>query len=127
MKLNKYLIAGLSLAGLGGGLALAQVVAPQVTSIGSTDLIQVIPRGQPSAQSQYASAALLGNYVQAEAGMQLSERERNTRGSMIEVGDVSDTVGSPSQVRGGAGREERDVQTRGIRGLWHCRTQRQNL
>jgi hypothetical protein len=68
MKLNKYLIAGLSLAGLGGSLALAQVVAPQVTSIGSTDLIQVIPRGQPSAQSQYASAALLGNYSPTLAG-----------------------------------------------------------
>lgn len=37
-------------------LALAQVITvPVVQSLGPTDLVQVIPQGQPSAQSVYAS------------------------------------------------------------------------
>lgn len=52
------------------GLALSQAISPipQVTSIGSTDLFQDVVGGQPSAQSKYASSALLGNYSAALAG-----------------------------------------------------------
>lgn len=46
-----------------GGAVLAQTISvPQVQSIGPNDLFQDIAGGQPSAQSVYASAALLGNY-----------------------------------------------------------------
>lgn len=43
-------------------LSAAQTVtAPQVTTVNPTaDLLQIIPRGQPSAQSKYVTPALLG-------------------------------------------------------------------
>lgn len=48
--------AGLLLA----GLAIAQTVTiPSPTSMGSTDRIQVIPKGQPSAQSVYGTLTQL--------------------------------------------------------------------
>lgn len=41
-----------------GGIALAQVSSPQVSTIHpTTDLVQVVPNGQPSAQSVYATPA----------------------------------------------------------------------
>lgn len=53
------------LAGFAMTAALAQTInVPQVTSIGATDLFQDIVGGQPSAQSKYAPALLLGNYSQ---------------------------------------------------------------
>ncbi len=62
------LAAGLALA-LPGVFAIAQTITvPQVQSIGPTDLIQIIPRGQPSAQSQYAIAGLIGNYSETLGG-----------------------------------------------------------
>jgi hypothetical protein len=57
-----------------GALALAapaltqSISVPQVTGINAADLFQVIPNGQPSAQSQYAPATLLGNYSQTLPG-----------------------------------------------------------
>lgn len=57
------LIAAALVAGFGLSAALAQVIPiPQVTSIGASDLFQDVVNGVPNAQSQYASAALLGNY-----------------------------------------------------------------
>lgn len=62
MKFKKYLLAATVLLAF-GGIASAQVpVVPQVQSIGPNDLFQDIPNGLPSAQSVYASGALLGNY-----------------------------------------------------------------
>jgi hypothetical protein len=52
----------------------AQISVPQVQSIGANDLFQDIVGGQPSAQSQYAPAQLLGNYSQT-----LSATTRRTR------------------------------------------------
>lgn len=49
------LIAGAALAAFAASLAVAQTISvPKVAIIGSTDLIQVIPGGAPSAQSKYA-------------------------------------------------------------------------
>lgn len=57
------------LAGFGLSVAFAQTISvPQVQSIGSSDLFQDIVGGQPSAQSRYAPAALLGNYGATLAG-----------------------------------------------------------
>lgn len=67
MKLKALLIGGaLALAAIAG--AIAQPTIRQVTSISSTDLIQVIPGGAPSAQSVYAPGSLFGNYSQTLAG-----------------------------------------------------------
>lgn len=64
MKFTKTRVAVLAaVAGFAISAALAQSVSvPQVTSIGTNDLFQDIVNGQPSAQSFYASSALLGNY-----------------------------------------------------------------
>ncbi len=69
MKL-KYL-AGLAIAALlaiGSVAAIAQVTVPQVTKINPTDLFQDVVNGQPSAQSQYASALTLAGYTDALDG-----------------------------------------------------------
>lgn len=42
-----------------GGIALAQVPVPNPSSMGISDLVQVIPNGQPSAQSVYATLTQL--------------------------------------------------------------------
>lgn len=62
--MKKVLALGLSVIALGlaAGVGIAQITVPQVQSIGSTDLIQVIVAGQPTVQSTYASALLVGNY-----------------------------------------------------------------
>ena len=54
MRLNKTFLAA-ALAGVAfAGLAYAQaIVTGTVTIVNPTDLIQVVPLGQPSAQSQY--------------------------------------------------------------------------
>lgn len=67
MKLKKLLIGTAALLGL-AGLALAQPTITQVPQINSTDLIQIIVNGNPTAQSQFASASLLGNYSQSLVG-----------------------------------------------------------
>lgn len=60
---KRYLIGLAAVAGFAVSAALAQQIqVPQVTSIGPNDLFQDVVSGQPSAQSYYASAALLGNY-----------------------------------------------------------------
>ncbi len=60
LTLRNTLIAG-AIAFLGiTGLALSQS-APQVSVLHPTDLIQVIPFGQPSAQSFYATPPLITN------------------------------------------------------------------
>ena len=64
--MKKSLYASLGAVAI-GALALTGVLAqtisvPQVTSIQSTDLFQDIAGGQPTAQSVYAPAPMLGNY-----------------------------------------------------------------
>lgn len=57
------LIAAALVAGFAISAALAQSIqVPMVTAIGPNDIFQDIVGGQPSAQSQYVSSALLGNY-----------------------------------------------------------------
>lgn len=54
---TRYLIALGVVALFGLGAAGAQISpVPQVQSIGQTDLVQVVPQGQPTAQSQYIVA-----------------------------------------------------------------------
>src|SRR5262249_53171477 len=63
------LIAGaIAALGLSAYVAAQQVAVPQGQSIGSSDLIHIIPNGQPSAQNVYASSALFGNYSATLAG-----------------------------------------------------------
>lgn len=68
MKKLLALGAGLVALGLSASVGIAQFTntpsgsVPQVQSIGSTDLFQDVVAGQPSAQSFYAPASLLGNY-----------------------------------------------------------------
>jgi hypothetical protein len=62
MRFKKTLIAG----GVGflalTGIALSQIiVVPLLTTLRQTDIIQVIPSGQPTAQSQYALVPLVTN------------------------------------------------------------------
>lgn len=52
-KMKAFLIAGAAAFAFGAA-AIAQVI-PQVQIINPNDLIQVIPRGQPSAQNRYAT------------------------------------------------------------------------
>jgi hypothetical protein len=54
----KKILIGAVLGALAiGGYAVAQVIpVPQVPALGQTDLVQIIPRGAPSAQSVYAPA-----------------------------------------------------------------------
>lgn len=57
MKFKYPLIgAGIAFLALAGAVH-SQVPLPQVTIINPTDLIQVVPLGQPSAQSRYATPA----------------------------------------------------------------------
>lgn len=65
MKLKNKIIAGFAAGALvlGGGLAVAQVVLPQVTAINSGDLFQDIPNGFPQATNIYASAAQLRGWL----------------------------------------------------------------
>lgn len=57
-KRLKYLAIATGAGFLGlSAVVLAQVNAPQVSIINPTDLIQIIPLGQPSAQSKYATPA----------------------------------------------------------------------
>lgn len=59
---RKSLIAAAAvLLGFGGAVIAQSVSVPQVSSINTTDLIQVVPRGQPSAQSVYSTPALLNS------------------------------------------------------------------
>lgn len=62
MRLSKLklslIAAGVGFLGLSTAV-LSQVFAPTVSIINPTDLIQIIPLGSPSAQSQYVSPALL--------------------------------------------------------------------
>lgn len=63
MKFRKSWLLG-SAAGalaLAGGLAIAQVVLPQVVSLGQGDLVQVIPNGQAHVGNQYAPAGMIGS------------------------------------------------------------------
>ena len=63
MKFKKSLLAGAAAVILGiGGLALAQPVITYVQGINANDAFLDIVNGVPQSQSQYASAALLGNY-----------------------------------------------------------------
>lgn len=53
-----YLIAAALVAGFSLSAALAQVIPiPGVSIINPTDLIQIVPKGVPQAQSQYANPA----------------------------------------------------------------------
>lgn len=62
MKKSRILAFGaLSLV---GGVALAQVIAiPYVTSMGTTDAVQIIKSGVPTAQSTYASLLQFQAYI----------------------------------------------------------------
>lgn len=56
MALKRILLGAVAALALAGA-ALAQVITvPQVQSLGQTDLVQVIPQGIPTAQSQYIPA-----------------------------------------------------------------------
>lgn len=60
MTIKQYLGAFLLAAAvcLGGAAVIAQVIpVPQVATVGTTDLIQIIPNGQPTAQSVYTTPA----------------------------------------------------------------------
>lgn len=58
--MKKSLIALAVLGLIGSGAALAQVnTLPVVPTIGTSDLIQIVPGGQPTPQSQFASAAAI--------------------------------------------------------------------
>ena len=62
MKFKKTLIG----AGLGflafAGIAISQpIIVPTLSTLGQTDIMQVIPKGQPKAQSQYALVPLVTN------------------------------------------------------------------
>lgn len=64
-----WLFGALGLLGLGAVAAYAQSVpVPLVTNIGPNDVFPDIVGGQPSAQSFYAPAALLGNYSASIGG-----------------------------------------------------------
>lgn len=66
MTIKKYLGAFLLAAAvcLGGAAVIAQVIpVPQVPTVGTTDLIQIIPRGQPTAQSVYATPQQINGVV----------------------------------------------------------------
>jgi hypothetical protein len=54
-----YAIAGAAALALLGAVAIAQVQIPTPQSMGVNDRIQVIPNGQPSAQSVYANLTQL--------------------------------------------------------------------
>lgn len=47
------MIAGVLALGVVGGIALAQIVVPQQPTIGPSDLIQIVPNGQPQPNSVY--------------------------------------------------------------------------
>lgn len=67
--MKKFAIAGILSAVLLAGAALAQVATlPIVSSIGASDLIQIVPGGQPSPQSQFVSPQAIAGvpgYVKA--------------------------------------------------------------
>jgi len=103
MKLTH--LAGLAIAALltlGAAVADAQTL-PQVTSINPTDLIQVIPRGVPSAGNQYASTTQLAGFgisaatkinalIGGDAGTNLFQRA--TTGSSV---TTTITYGGPDR------------------------------
>lgn len=61
MKLSKsWLFGGAAALALAGGVAVAQVSLPLLAAMGQTDLVQVIPAGQPHAGNQYVPAGELG-------------------------------------------------------------------
>lgn len=61
--MNRKLLLALAVAaGFAASAAFAQVIpVPTVSIINTNDLVQVVPRGVPSAQSQYATPAQLNN------------------------------------------------------------------
>ena len=59
MKKHIVLTGLAALAGV--GYAFAQVTLPQVSAVGSSDLVQIIPGGTPVLGNQYVSASLLAN------------------------------------------------------------------
>ena len=58
-KMLRGAVAALALVGAAGFAQAQTYPPPQVTSVGSTDLIQIIPRGVPTAGNQYVSASTL--------------------------------------------------------------------
>ena len=55
-KTRTALLAAVCAVGLAGGVAIAQTIAvPTVTSMGITDIMQVVKGGVPSAQSTYTT------------------------------------------------------------------------
>lgn len=61
--MRRRILIALGLLGFGAAVAvMAQpIVIPFVSTINPSDAIQIIPRGQPSAQNQYSSPALITN------------------------------------------------------------------
>ncbi len=60
----KKILGALGALLLLAGLAIAQVTTvPRVTSIGTTDLVQIIPNGAPQAGNVYASALQLQSWL----------------------------------------------------------------
>ncbi|MEI6281981.1 MAG: hypothetical protein WCP82_04590 [Alphaproteobacteria bacterium] len=65
-KTRTALLAAVCAVGLAGGVAIAQTIAvPTVTSMGITDIMQVVKGGVPSAQSTYATLLQLRNFILA--------------------------------------------------------------
>lgn len=103
--MKKRILLATGIAGALAFTAYAQVTVPQVQTIGSTDLIQVIPGGQPTPQNYYATSNLLGNYgatltgnnpenllIGGDAGTNLWQR--GTTGSSV---TTTTTYGGPDR------------------------------
>lgn len=65
--LKRLALAAIAALGLVGVVVAQVIVVPQVQSIGQADLVQVIPNGQPSSQSQYATAGAVAGVLQYSA------------------------------------------------------------
>jgi len=57
--MKKTIIALAAVLSFGVVAAIAQVATPKVVSVGTADLIPVVPNGQPSARTSYATAAAI--------------------------------------------------------------------
>jgi len=62
MKL-RFLLFGFAAASLLSFPALAQVTLPEVSSVTTGDLVQVIPNGVPTAQSKFADMSVIKTYT----------------------------------------------------------------
>lgn len=74
---KRIVFGGLAALLLAGGLAFAQSAVPLVSTLNQTDLVTLIPNGQPSAQTGVAPLGAVGgidyyNYVSPATGFALT-------------------------------------------------------